>query len=80
MIFIKVDLPAPILAQHRVDLTRQHFEIDAVIGDGRWVDLANARELQERRHRSGTPGSGVRRSCRTWMPGMVMKRSRLLIA
>ena len=46
-------LAGAVLAEHRVDLARQHREVDAVVGDDRRVDLADAAQLEARRAGSG---------------------------
>ena len=44
---MSVDLPAPILAQQRVDLARQQIEIDAGIGDDAGKALDDAAHFDD---------------------------------
>ena len=46
-------LAGAVLAEHRVDLAGHHREIDAVVGDDRRIDLADAAQLEARRRAAG---------------------------
>ena len=53
-IFIRVLLPAPFSPEEGVHLTRQHRQVDAVVGDDAGEPLGDAAHLQHRCHRRFT--------------------------